>query len=94
MASWRDLVVSQLQRAKRYPGGAESRREQGVVTINFTLSRNGAVLSRTIARTSGYAELDQEALAMVMRAQPFPPFPASMTQPRFNLVAPIRFLLR
>lgn len=94
MASWRDQVVAQLQRAKRYPGGAESRREQGVVTLSFSLSRNGTVLSRGIVRGSGYSELDQEVLAMVMRAQPFPPFPASMPQPRVSLSVPIRFSLR
>ena len=94
MASWRDLVVAQLQRAKRYPSGPESRREQGVVTLSFSLSRAGQVLSRSIARSSGHSELDQEVLAMVMRAQPFPAFPAGMTQARVNLAVPIRFSLR
>jgi len=94
LASWRDMVVAQLQRAKRYPRGAESRREQGVVTLSFSLGRNGNVLARSIARSSGNAELDQEVLAMVMRAQPFPSFPPSMTQPRINLTVPVRFSLR
>lgn len=94
MASWRDLVVAQLQRAKRYPGGAEARREQGVVTLSFSLGRNGNVLSRGIVQGSGYPELDQEVLAMVMRAQPFPAFPASMSQARINLTVPVRFSLR
>jgi protein TonB len=93
-ASWRDQVVSQLQRAKRYPSGAQSRRDQGVVTLNFSLSRNGAVLARSIMRRSGHSDLDQEVLAMVMRAQPFPPFPSSMTQARINLTVPVRFSLR
>lgn len=94
MASWRDQVVSQLQRAKRYPSGAESRREQGVVTLAFTLSRGGSVLTRSIAKSSGNSELDQEVLAMVMRAQPFPPFPAGMNQAKVNLSVPVRFSLR
>ena len=94
IASWRDTVVSQLQRAKRYPGGAESRREQGVVTLSFTLSRAGGVLSRGIARSSGNSELDQEVLAMVQRAAPFPAFPASMPQSSVHLVVPVRFSLR
>jgi periplasmic protein TonB len=94
MASWRDLVVAQLQRAKRYPSGAESRREQGVVTLNFTLSRSGAVLSRSIARSSGSFELDQEVLGMVARASPFPQFPPGMTQSSVNLSVPVRFSLR
>ena len=94
VATWRDQVFSQLQRAKRYPSGAQSRREHGVVTLSFTLGRNGAVLARNIARGSGYAELDQEVLAMVLRAQPFPPFPEDMKQARFTFTAPIQFSAR
>jgi len=94
ISSWRDQVISQLQRAKRYPSGAESRREQGVVTLSFTLSRGGSVLGRSIARGSGYPELDQEVLAMVSRAQPFPAFPAGMNQSSVNLSVPIRFSVR
>ena len=80
LASWRDLVVARLQQAKRYPSGAEARREQGVVTLSFSVDRNGRVLSRSIARSSGHSALDQEVLAMVQRAQPLPPFPPAMTQ--------------
>ena len=94
LADWRSQVVSKLQRAKRYPRGAEQRREQGVVTLAFTLSRNGGVLSRHIVRSSGSSELDQEALAMVQRATPFPPFPAGMTQASVQLSVPVRFSLR
>jgi protein TonB len=93
MASWRDQVVTQLQRAKRYPSGAQSRREQGAVVLSFTLSRGGTVLGRSIARSSGNAELDQEVLAMVLRAQPFPPFPPGMNQGRIGLSVPVRFSL-
>ncbi len=94
MASWRDQVVAQLQRAKRYPSGAEARRAEGVVTLSFSLSRSGSVLSRSIARSSGNPELDQEVLAMVMRAQPFPQFPPGMNQASVPLNVPVRFSLR
>ena len=80
IASWRDLVVARLQQSKRYPSGAEARREQGVVTLSFSVDRNGQVLSRSIARSSGHPALDQEVLAMVQRAQPLPAFPAAMPQ--------------
>ena len=94
MSSWRDQVVAQLQRAKRYPSGAEARRAEGVVTLSFSLSRGGSVLSRSIARSSGNSELDQEVLAMVMRAQPFPQFPPGMNQASVQLSVPVRFSLR
>ena len=94
IAAWRDLVVAQLQRAKRYPNGAESRREQGVVTLTFSVNRQGQVTARSIAHSSGFSDLDQEVLAMVQRASPFPAFPAAMTQQNVQLTAPVRFSLR
>ena len=92
--SWQANLVRQLQRFKRYPPEAQSRNEQGVVLLGFTLDRNGHVLAHSIARSSGYADLDNEVMAMIVRAQPLPPFPANMTQPRIDLTVPIRFSLR
>ena len=93
-ASWQTSLVRQLQRFKRYPAGAQSRNEQGVVLLSFSLDRGGHVLAHSIAHSSGYTDLDNEVMAMIMRAEPLPPFPASMTQPRIDLTVPIRFSLR
>ena len=93
-ASWRDLLVAHLQRHKRYPAGAQSRGDQGTVLLSFSMDRNGHVLSRSLARSSGVPELDQEVLAMIQRAQPLPPFPPAMPQPRMTLTVPIRFTPR
>jgi len=93
-ASWRDMVVARLQAAKRYPSEAQSRREQGVAVLSFSVDRNGRVLSRGIVRSSGSSALDQEVLALVMRAQPLPSFPPSMAQSTVRLSVPIRFSLR
>jgi periplasmic protein TonB len=92
--SWQTSLVRQLQRFKRYPAAAQSRNEQGVVLLSFSLDRSGHVLAHSIARSSGHADLDNEVMAMIMRAEPLPPFPASMTQPRIDLTVPIRFSLR
>jgi protein TonB len=94
IASWRDLLMARLQQNKRYPSGAEARRDQGVVTLNFTVDRNGKVLARSIAKSSGVAALDDEVLAMIQRAQPLPAFPAAMAQASVNLTVPIRFSLK
>jgi protein TonB len=94
IASWRDLVAARLQQSKRYPNGAASRREEGVVTLSFSVNRNGRVLSRRIVRSSGYSELDVEVLALIERAQPLPLFPPAMTQSVVHLSVPIRFSLR
>jgi protein TonB len=94
IASWRDLLVARLQRAKRYPASAEARRAEGVATLSFSLDRHGRVLSQRIVKSSGHSDLDQEVLALVRRAQPLPPFPAAMTQSVIQLSVPIQFSLR
>jgi periplasmic protein TonB len=91
-SSWQTSLMRQLQRFKRYPASAQSRKEEGVVLLSFSLDRSGHVLAHSIARSSGHADLDNEAMAMIMRAEPLPPFPESMPQPRIDLTLPIRFV--
>ena len=90
-AAWLGELRAQLQRAKRYPAAAAAEHQTGTVQLNFTVSRNGRVLSRHIVRSSGSSALDQEVLAMIERAQPLPPFPPSMPQAQTVLTVPITF---
>ena len=92
--SWQSSLVRHLQHYKRYPSDAQARSEQGVVLLTFSIDRSGHVLAHRIARSSGFADLDDEVMAMIMRAEPLPAFPASMTEPRLDLTVPIRFSLR
>jgi periplasmic protein TonB len=92
--SWQTSLVRQLQRYKRYPPEARSRNEQGIVLLSFSLDRSGHVLAHRILKPSGYADLDAEVMAMIMRAEPLPPFPDSMPQARLDLTVPIRFSLQ
>jgi periplasmic protein TonB len=92
--SWQTSLVRQLQRAKRYPSEAQRRNEEGIVLLSFSLDRGGRVLAHHIAKSSGYPSLDDEVMAMIMRAEPLPAFPASMPQERLDLTVPIRFSLK
>jgi len=62
--------------------------------LNFSVDRNGRVLAREIVRSSGHPELDKEVISMIERAQPLPPFPATMTEDKLDLTVPIRFSLK
>jgi periplasmic protein TonB len=92
--SWTALLFKQLQRFKSYPSGARARNEEGVVNLNFTVDRNGHVVSWKIVTSSGHPDLDAEVRTMIERAQPLPAFPASMTQAQQEFLVPIRFSLR
>ena len=88
------MLFWHLLRYRQYPSSAQSARQEGVVSLTFTMDRNGRVLSRHISRSSGVAALDAEALSMIERAQPLPAFPPSMPESARSFTAPIRFSLR
>ncbi|MGQ3672706.1 TonB family protein [Xanthobacter sp. TB0136] len=69
-ASWASRVSAHLNRFKRYPAGAAG--ATGRPVVRFTLNGSGQVTSASLVRSSGSAVLDQEAVATVRRASPFP----------------------
>ena len=94
MQAWQTQVVTRLERNKRYPPAAQSRREQGVAQLFFSLDRQGRLIESRVVRSSGAALLDQEALALLRRAQPFPPPPPQLTGDRVGVTVPIRFNIK
>ncbi|MCX7559542.1 TonB family protein [Sulfitobacter sp. F26204] len=62
-----------MQRISRVPRPRTSAR--GVAVIRFSIAANGRLASASVAGSSGSGALDQAALAVVRKAQPFPPPP-------------------
>jgi protein TonB len=94
LPQWKSQVLGLLERNKRYPPAAQARRQQGVVQLVFSLDRSGRVTRSRVAKSSGSTVLDEEAMALVQRAQPFPPPPTELAGAYVDLSVPIRFNLR
>jgi protein TonB len=92
LAAWRSQIVAVIERNKRYPETSARRGEQGVAQVFFSLDRQGRVIDSRIVRSSGASALDKEALALLRRAQPFPPVPPEIRGDRVNLILPLRFV--
>jgi periplasmic protein TonB len=73
--TWKMQVFTILKRTIRYPEVANRRGQTGTVYVYFILDRQGHLLDSRVIRSSGVAALDEEALALLRRAQPFPPPP-------------------
>ncbi len=89
IANWQQALVTRLTRFQRYPkqaGGAT-----GVVSLGFSIDRQGRVVDSRIIKSSGSATLDAEAQALVKRASPFPPPPAEVPDADLSFVVPIRY---
>ncbi len=86
---WQRSLVAHLERAKRYPRQAWG--QSGVARLAFSIDRQGRLLESRIVRSSGSAILDSETLAMIKRAEPFPPPPQDVAEDRLSFVVPIRY---
>jgi protein TonB len=94
VANYSGRVLSHLQRRKRYPRAAASRRLNGDVGLRFTIDRSGRVTAARVTRSSGHQVFDQEVLAMVQRANPFPAIPANFDRSSMSFSVTIRFAPR
>lgn len=82
------LVATHLQRYKQYPAAARKAKSRGVATVSFTVDESGRVTSVELAQTSGVSAFDQEVVAMVRRASPFPRPPDHRSR---DFTVPVRF---
>ena len=92
--AWYSGIVKQLESHKAYPREAQLRGEMGVVQLAFSIDRDGRVISSEIVHSSGYPSLDQETMATVRRAQPFPPPPPYLDGAKFDFTLPVKFNIR
>jgi protein TonB len=92
--TWQNMVLTYLQKEKRYPAQSRWRHEEGVVYVRFSLDRNGHVLRAQIAHSSGYPALDAEVLELLKRAQPLPKPPDEMPGDPLELMVPVDFFMR
>jgi periplasmic protein TonB len=83
------LVFGHLQRFKRYPADAHG--AYGTTILRFELNRAGEVIASEVSKSSGNAALDREALELLRRASPFPPFPAQKPGAQDAFLAPVAF---
>lgn len=90
-ANYNGMVAAHLARYKQYPASARSAGVQGMATVSFAIDASGRVTSARLARGSGNTAIDQEVMAMVRRASPFPPPDDGRGR---NFTVPVRFNLR
>jgi periplasmic protein TonB len=91
--AWKIQVYARINQNKVYPPSAEAKNEGGIVHLRFSLDRQGQLTGSRIIRSSGYKTLDNEALDLLRRAEPFPPPPAELAVP-IHLTVPVNYMNR
>jgi len=65
--------------------------QSGTVKVGFVIDRTGKLVSNWLAESTGIAALDEQALAIVERSQPFPVPPPELDDDRLSLIVPVVF---
>jgi periplasmic protein TonB len=90
LQSWRRELVAQIERHKRFPANAKG--QSGVVSLAFGIDRSGRLTGVRVLSSSGSSDLDQAAMDLIRRSQPFPAPPAALRENDLSFVAPVRYL--
>lgn len=91
-ADWQGALNAWIRTHKSYPLLARRRGEQGVVTLRFTVRRDGEVGQVTLVRGSGSAVLDEAAMSLLRRAH-VPAFTGDMTQDDITVTVGLNYRL-
>ena len=92
--SWQKSLHLHLNKNKKYPTEARNKAVQGVVTVTFMLDRTGKLVSSSVTKSSGSTLLDEEALAALERASPFPAPPDEYPGEQPSFTIPIKFNIK
>ncbi|WP_237386014.1 energy transducer TonB [Xenorhabdus sp. Sc-CR9] len=78
MDNYNSRLRQEIERHKRYPRKAKRMRQEGTVTVHFTLLNDGSITTARIAQSSGNNALDNEALNAINRARSVGVRPSNM----------------
>lgn len=94
--SWQGLVVSHLNKHKKYPEEALLNGLEGVVFVKVRITRNGEVLDAVLTKGSKFEILNDEATRLFSRASPLPPPPNEIANSADELTLnfPIEFNIK
>ncbi len=94
MLRYQDMVKQRIEEARRYPLWAKRQGIEGAARLSFMVLPNGLSRDVAIIRSSGFEILDDEAVATIKRAGPFPLFPKEISCSSIHIETSIVFTLK
>ncbi|MEA1955496.1 MAG: TonB family protein, partial [Campylobacterota bacterium] len=94
-ATKKEIYISNLyellNQKKFYPKMAKRRKLSGVVSVSFTINKNGKIKDVFIGKTSGHSILDKAALKVLKSINTYKPIPDAVSMSSLNLNIPIKY---
>ena len=88
---YQDSIKQKIQKNKRYPRWALRAKHQGIARVAFEVLSSGDVRNLNLLQSSGFKELDDEAMKAIKRATPFALFPEILKEDKIKIEIDIVF---
>jgi protein TonB len=88
------VVSGAVAKKKVYPRLALMRRWQGTADLKLQIAADGNLKSLTVAHSSGFEILDDQAMKMVRDSMPLPTLPDALRGREFAIDIPVAFKLQ
>jgi periplasmic protein TonB len=85
-------IKSQIEMAWNYPLEAQKNRWGGLLSVIFTVEKDGRVSRVVLISSSGREVLDDSAINAINFASPFNPIPESLAVNRLNITASFEYI--
>ncbi len=93
MSEYMRKISKRIQDNFVYPWAAKQDQIQGLVRLGLRLDSTGELLEVEVKQSSGYSVFDENAVNMVKKLSPYPPFPAQLNQKELRIDIPIIYKL-
>lgn len=94
LAAYRQRLAALLAGQQEYPRVAALRGWEGEVRLRLRVARKGNLLGIELDHSSGFAVLDQHAVAMLEALSSLPPLPEALGVAEIQMVVPINYKLK
>ena len=94
MLRYQDMIKQKIESCRRYPNWAKKQGFEDSVYLTFIVLFSGQARDIKIIHSSGFAILDNEAVATIRRASPFLPIPKKFNRSQFKMEVAVVFKLK
>lgn len=94
LAAYRQRLSEIFAARQQYPRVAALRGWEGEVRLHLRVARKGNLLAVNLDHSSGFAVLDQHALAMLEQLASLPPLPDGLEVSEIQVVVPVNYKLK
>jgi protein TonB len=86
-------LMRHLNQFKHYPANEKKERIEGTPVVRFRVNAKGELALAEVKKRSGSKALDNAAIALFNRANPFPKIPKSMSRNSLTMSLPVEYSL-